>query len=344
MENKERVCAVVVTYNRKKLLIECLDALCKQTRSIDAIYIIDNFSNDGTAELLLENGYINKLPPENLVEPFEIEIDYDNGKFLGAFDDGIEFKEAKLDNQLKIYYVRMNENTGGAGGFYEGVKRGYEKGYDWLWLMDDDTIPFDNANEALLSSIDIAQQQYQDKNIGFAISKVWFNSKDIHLMNLPQLQPVINGLPFNQIENRGILLIPAGSFVSMMISNKAINLCGLPIKEFFIWGDDIEYSSRITNKEFLGLYCRNSNVVHKTKENYSSNIYKDNIKNIWKYYYGIRNQLLIKKRDSYLKYLVAFFKNIFLTNVQIIRKRDNNKFSYMKVNTYATISSLLMKI
>jgi GT2 family glycosyltransferase len=55
MKNKETVCAVVVTYNRKELLIECLDALCKQTRPIDAMYIIDNFSNDGTAELLLEN-------------------------------------------------------------------------------------------------------------------------------------------------------------------------------------------------------------------------------------------------------------------------------------------------
>ena len=36
---KETVCAVVVTYNRKELLIECLNALCKQTRPID---------NDGT--------------------------------------------------------------------------------------------------------------------------------------------------------------------------------------------------------------------------------------------------------------------------------------------------------
>ncbi len=41
---KETVCAVVVTYNRKELLIECLNALCKQTRPIDAVYVIDNFS------------------------------------------------------------------------------------------------------------------------------------------------------------------------------------------------------------------------------------------------------------------------------------------------------------
>ena len=153
MKNKETVCAVVVTYNRKELLIECLDALCKQTRPIDAMYIIDNFSNDGTAELLLENGYLAELPPENLNEPFQMEIDFDNSKLLGVFDNGIESREAKIENFIKIYYVRMNENTGGAGGFYEGVKKGYEKGYDWLWLMDDDGIPKNDCLELLLSKI-----------------------------------------------------------------------------------------------------------------------------------------------------------------------------------------------
>jgi len=37
---KETVCAVVVTYNRKNLLLECLEALLKQTRPLEAIYII----------------------------------------------------------------------------------------------------------------------------------------------------------------------------------------------------------------------------------------------------------------------------------------------------------------
>ena len=66
------VCAVVVTYNRKNLLLECLEAIRKQTRPVDAIYIIDNASTDGTPEVLKENGYILELPPFNLSEPYEI--------------------------------------------------------------------------------------------------------------------------------------------------------------------------------------------------------------------------------------------------------------------------------
>jgi len=99
---RETVAAVVVTFNRKQLLMECLNALLNQTYELDSVIIIDNNSTDGTYELLKERGYI--------------------------------------DNEI-IDYVRLNENTGGAGGFHEGIKRGYEKGYDWLWIMDDDVKP-----------------------------------------------------------------------------------------------------------------------------------------------------------------------------------------------------------
>jgi rhamnopyranosyl-N-acetylglucosaminyl-diphospho-decaprenol beta-1,3/1,4-galactofuranosyltransferase len=106
---KETVCAVVVTYNRKNLLLECLEAIRRQTRPVDGIYIIDNASDDGTPELLKENGYIPELPPFNISEPYEIEHKISN------LVDG---------NPINVFYVRMHKNTGGAGGFYEGVKRG----------------------------------------------------------------------------------------------------------------------------------------------------------------------------------------------------------------------------
>ena len=50
-----RVCAVVVTYNRQELLIECLRALKQQTKSLDEILVVDNASTDGTAEFLKKN-------------------------------------------------------------------------------------------------------------------------------------------------------------------------------------------------------------------------------------------------------------------------------------------------
>ncbi len=45
-------------------------------------------------------------------------------------------------------------NTGGAGAFHEAVKLGYERGFDWIWLMDDDGVPDKRALENLLTASD----------------------------------------------------------------------------------------------------------------------------------------------------------------------------------------------
>ncbi|GAH69861.1 unnamed protein product, partial [marine sediment metagenome] len=132
-----KIATNVVTYNRKLMLGECLDSLLNQTYPLDAIYIIDNASTDGTPEFLKQKGFIDEI------------ID---GK-------GLSIEKVKIVNMLsennknknvEIHYVRMPENTGSSGGQYEGVKRGYDAGFDWLWLMDDDVVVTPNALSELL--------------------------------------------------------------------------------------------------------------------------------------------------------------------------------------------------
>jgi rhamnopyranosyl-N-acetylglucosaminyl-diphospho-decaprenol beta-1,3/1,4-galactofuranosyltransferase len=45
-----RVIAVVVTWNRRELLLEALAAVCSQSREPDAVIVVDNASTDGTAD------------------------------------------------------------------------------------------------------------------------------------------------------------------------------------------------------------------------------------------------------------------------------------------------------
>ena len=57
-----RVCAVVVTYNRRVLLRECLLSLESQTRRPDAILVVDNCSTDATEAMLAEEfGHLSHL-------------------------------------------------------------------------------------------------------------------------------------------------------------------------------------------------------------------------------------------------------------------------------------------
>jgi rhamnopyranosyl-N-acetylglucosaminyl-diphospho-decaprenol beta-1,3/1,4-galactofuranosyltransferase len=108
------VCAVVVTFNRRELLRECLTALLAQSAAPALVLVIDNASSDGTEELFRD---------EFRAEP-------------------------------RIRHVRLPKNVGGAGGFRHGLKMAHELGHQWFWLMDDDTIPSPGALEALLQAHD----------------------------------------------------------------------------------------------------------------------------------------------------------------------------------------------
>ena len=51
---KKETAAVVVTYNRKEKLINCIESLLRQTPEKPEILIIDNASTDGTHEEIPE--------------------------------------------------------------------------------------------------------------------------------------------------------------------------------------------------------------------------------------------------------------------------------------------------
>lgn len=272
-EFSETVCAVVVTYNRKKLLIECLDALLEQTRPVDAIYIIDNFSNDGTPDLLKEKNYIHELPPRNLKEPWKKEFEIMN------------LTERKA---LKIYYVRMHENTGGAGGFYEGVKRGYDEGYDWLWVMDDDAEPRKNCLEILLTNVNYY------KDLAAAICPLIIgknNSYQLYHHKIINRVNMIEKAITKNINELDILTeIDANAFVGPLINSTYISKAGFPTKELFIWGDDTEYTFRLHT--FGNIYlCKNAIILH--KDNSFNGITPDTV---WKRFYFYRNKIILIRK------------------------------------------------
>lgn len=315
MYKKETVCAVVVTYNRKELLIECLDSLLKQTHPLDAIYIIDNASSDETPQLLKKKGYIKEiLGPIN--EPLE------NESIIKMLS------EDNQDKKVKIHYVRMNENTGGAGGFYEGVKRGYEKVYDWLWLMDDDVEVKVDCLGNLLNRVSLVPSEIA------AIAPLNIDREGqiqkLHRGYLRQDRWKMISLSKEDYENEKILLkIDYSSFVGLIISKKAIAKVGFPDKDFFIWFDDVEYCCRL--KDYGDIYLNKSAIItHKDKlEKEYRTDNSDSIEYLWKRYYGIRNKLILYKKHArnrlYLWFEIIYFflrdiKNILLhTNYKILR-------------------------
>ncbi len=233
----EMVCAVVVTYNRKEFLIECLESLKEQSRTLDAIFIIDNASTDGTPELLFKNRYIDYIPPMDLLEPHEL---------------------TSNKNQFPIHYVRMHKNIGGAGGFHEGLKRAYEQGYDWFWLMDDDGIPSPNCLE-----IQLTKKQFpiigplimnNENQAELAIqASVYRNGKYVDILTVDDAY---------KVSDDKIITGYAVFFSGLLISKDVVEKIGYPRKEFFIWGDEAEYSLRAFSNNFNAATVLDAHYFH----------------------------------------------------------------------------------
>ncbi len=203
------VAAVVVTYNRKDAVTGCVARLLGQSRPPERVFVIDNASTDGTPERLAEAGW---------------------------------------RDHPAVEYVRLDRNTGGAGGFHDGMRRAHAAGFDWIWIMDDDAQPSRDALALMAAHFD-------DPGVACVLPMMTLadGSPDLASTHRGILKPrdAIDddhlGRPLTaaEIAGRDTVDISYFSFVGPCFARATIDRVGLPLAQFFIHYDDIEYSQRV---------------------------------------------------------------------------------------------------
>ena len=122
------------------------------------------------------------------------------------------------------------ENCGGAGGFYAGMKYGEDNNYKYLWMMDDDGLPESHQLEVLFN--------YAETNHAILLNAIVCDIDHPNLLAFSQsrtvdsLDEVIVGEVFHPFN---------GTF----IHRDLIKAIGYIKREMFIWGDEVEYSLRV---------------------------------------------------------------------------------------------------
>lgn len=189
-----------------------------------------------------------------------------------------------LAHQSDIITINQG-NVGGAGGFYTGMKYVAENGFDYCWIMDDDVICQPNALNELIKGIQIKPE------IGFVCSKVVGLNGDI--MNTPNIDGRYksNGYAdWLDLLEEGLVKINDATFVSVLFPVTVIHEFGLPFREYFIWGDDTEYTSRISAKRECYVVGK-SLVVHKRLEGTSLTFQNEtDPRRLKNYFYMYRNR------------------------------------------------------
>lgn len=216
-----KVAVAIPTFNRKELLVKCLEAVAGQTLKPAKIFVIDNHSSDGTPELLHSLGY-------------DLEV-----------------------NGVPVSYNYLEANGGGAMGFSLGMQLAYEEAtpqpsnlnpqtpnlkpqtsnpYDAFWMLDDDGLPMPDCLERLSDYV----EEY-----GY-VTPVLMDINHPDQLN-GAFRGSLDPTSLQQAYGGGELLKGyVNPFNGGLFSRKAVSQVGFPKRELFIYGDEMNYDQRMT--------------------------------------------------------------------------------------------------
>jgi GT2 family glycosyltransferase len=240
---------VVVTYNRSALLTRLLTSVASMDPAPGHLVVIDNASTDDTTEV---------------VEQFRPRL------------------------KTQVVYRRLETNTGGSGGFSEGMRTAYELGSSWIWLMDDDVEVLPDGL-ARMGKWAPRFKSIQGRRYDYDGSEFYWQYRVADRMGIP--------IPFAPagFDASGFKEMNSGCFEGMFIHRDIVTQIGLPDPRFFIYWDDQLYgwlASRVTTSVIVDEF-----VLRRTREikqwdmgirhmNASSDAYR---------YYIMRNRAYIKR-------------------------------------------------
>ena len=257
------VCALVVTYNRKELLAECLDAVLRQKRPPEELLVVDNASTDGTPELLRERGYLERPG---------------------------------------LRHLRLDENRGSSGGFAHGFEAARASAADWLWVMDDDAEPTPDCLRLLLDSPPAGEPATV-----CVCPKVVYPDGSLNDVMRADFRRRLRPLPESLYRPGHHPTLGVSSFVGPLYRMAAVRTLDPPKAEFFVWGDDVEYSLRLGRLGQIRLIPE-SVIVHKPISQSHSNrrsrlwnallpvrMFPTPLERFWQNLCGLRNYIWTKR-------------------------------------------------
>lgn len=217
----ERTCAVTVTYgDRFGLLEQVLTALLRA--NIGHLIVVDNASEPASQQALYN---------------FVAQHTHDN-----------------------LTVLTMPHNLGSAGGYKAGIEAALETECDFVWLLDDDNVPAEDAFSHLQDAyIELAPQQtlfalcaLRDDRANL---KAWAQGVrtaitrpssvlGFHVLDIPAKWLA----RFQKKTPCKLCPLPFAPYGGMLLPREVIEIIGTPDARFYLYSDDYEYTYRITQQ------------------------------------------------------------------------------------------------
>ncbi|RYM06527.1 glycosyltransferase family 2 protein [Sporolactobacillus sp. THM7-7] len=298
----KRVAIIVLNWNDYDDTAECLKSLEWLNYPDFHVYLVDNHSSDHSFE---------KLQEENRRHPF----------------------------QYDITFLESGANLGFAGGNNLAIKKAYNEGYDYFWLVNNDAVVTPDALTELVRTLE------KDERAGIAGSKIYYyNSTKIWfaggLVSLWTGQTHHIGLgeeDRGQYDKEQPVEYITGC--SLLFKRALIDKIGLMREFYFLYYEETEWNIRARQAGFKVVYQPNSRVFHKVSTATGGEQNPDP----FVAYYDLRNEYwMIKHTQNLLRTCVAYFYRFYKAGqkLKIIfadqqdRKLQRIKYIFKAVATF----------
>jgi GT2 family glycosyltransferase len=186
--------------------------------------------------------------------------------------------------------IHTTENIGGAGGFHLGLKTAYDKGYDAMWLMDDDVVPAPDCLTRLLEVDNSCLTAVREDRAGALVEKaaVRFDLRNPFSIR-PKTSSVDTAYP-DRASMPATVAVDNVSFEGFLVRREVVDAIGLPDPSYFIFYDDVDFALRARRAGFPILAVRDAVLVRQLDFDQQHDL------SSWKGYYMYRNLFAVHFR------------------------------------------------
>ena len=280
-----RVPIIILNWNGWKDTIECLESSYLITYPNYEVIVVDNGSEDGSIEKIKEyaegkievNSKFFKYDPGN--KPIKI-IEYTREETEAG--RGEEKEIENLPSNRKLIIIKNEKNYGFAEGSNIGMRYALKAlNPDYVLLLNNDTV----VDKAFLS--ELVKVAESDEKIGIVGPKIYYYDSPNRLWATGDSRghgEIDNGSYDYVEEVKGIV------GCAFFIKSDVIEKVGLFDSDYFLYGEEMDYYTRVKKFGFVLYYSPNSVIWHKIP------VEMDHIKP-YQVYYISRNFILLKCKN-----------------------------------------------
>ncbi len=264
MNSKQSVAIILLNWNTYQDSYECLKSLESLTYTNFHVFLVDNGSTDGSLEKLMK--------------------DKESGKF-----------------HVELTFVQSETNLGCPGGNNLGIKKAYEQGYDFYWMLNTDTYVESNTLSTLVDAI------RSDKEIGMVGSKIlyadtkfiWSAGGNLNPYKGTTTQIGIDEEDYGQYDKMKEVTFLVGC--SMLFSKELVDSIGFLEEDYFFLYEDTDYNLKAIKAGWKLVYVPSSIVYHKETAK------KTDLSPYYAYYLIRNGYLMVSRLNNQYKWLAFLY-------------------------------------